>query len=141
MNRSEITNQVQRDIIRKSNSKLLTGQFRTATKTLGGVELNTDDILNSLDSEEDSFLNRSKIAPLILQQSKTDTLTLAELASMTMYAKAIEDGDSKAFATIRDTSGEQLINQVKFDQGGQHNLTDDELDYLLASAEVIEDES
>jgi hypothetical protein len=60
---------------------------------------------------------------------------------LSQAAKAIETGDSKAATFVRDTSGGKPVDKHQDVPSNMTNLTDDQIEFLLANSEVeIEDE-
>lgn len=92
----------------------------------------------NLMGSEDSFLQRSEVLNTLLKQIDTEYLSIPDLILLSQSAKAIEEGDSKAAQFVRDTTGGKPVEKHEHSSKNMHDLSDDQVDWLLANAEVIE---
>jgi len=87
---------------------------------------------------EDSFLKRSEVLTTMLKSINTEYLSIPDLILLSQAAKAIEDGDSKAAAFVRDTTGGKPVEKHQHSTNNIVELSDAQLAYLLANAEVVQ---
>lgn len=93
----------------------------------------------SLKGGKDTFLEKSAVFPELIEQVNLDDISLVELIAISQAAKAIEDGDTRAAAFLRDSAGCKPVEKVQRQSGNIADLSDSELDFLLANAEVIDE--
>lgn len=90
---------------------------------------------------KDTFLEKSAVFQDLVEQVNLDDISLVELVTLSQAAKAIEDGDTRAAAFLRDSAGCKPVEKVQRQSGNIADLSDAQLDFLLANAEVIDEDN
>lgn len=138
MNYSETNNQTAKALQRFKQRNVFANNWEQSSKNVSALAISKKDV-QKLKGGEDSFLARSEVFQTLVDQVNLDDMSLTDLIALSQAAKAIEDGDTKAATFLRDSAGCKPVEKVQKNTGNIAELTDDELDFLLANAEVIDE--
>jgi hypothetical protein len=138
MNYSKATQQTQSAITRLRQRNVFANNWEQSAKNVSALAIPTK-TAKSLRGGDDTFLAKSNVLPELLEQVNLDDISLTDLVMLSQAAKAIEDGDTKAAVFLRDSAGCKPTDKVPQKTGNIGDLTDDELEFLLAHAEVVDE--
>ena len=125
------------NILAKRQTASVFNNWENSGRQISSLAVNTDDI----DGHEDSFVAQSKILPALLKSVAHQELSVMDLITLVQSAKAIEAGDTKAAAFVRDTSGGKPVEKKQdLPQSSYSELTDEQINYLLNNAEVDDEQ-
>lgn len=136
MKKQELTNASQQAIQQYKNAQVFSyGNWENTAKSIASLKVPAH-----LQGPEDSFMQTSELLSCFVNQMGGDDLTISQLIVLSMSAKAIQDGDARAAAFVRDTSGGKPVDKVdNRNVNPLHNLPDEALDMLLSAAQVQDD--
>jgi hypothetical protein len=112
-------------------------QVYTSTWEFAGKSISKLAVPKNISGATDSFLETSEVFKTLVSQYNIEELSLPDMILLSQAAKAIEDGDTKAAQFVRDTSGGKPVDKVERRDSRLVDLTDEQLEFILANAEVI----
>jgi len=136
MNNKEMS-QVSQNAVQRTKQKNIFagGNWETSAKLVCSVLIPKD-----LRGAEESFLERSEVFPILMEQVKADEISVTDLIMLSQTAKAIEEADTKSAMFVRDTSGGKPIDKQEITKNKITELPDNVIDYILNNAKVEKDE-
>lgn len=137
MNYDEVNKNTAAAIRKNMQRNIFANHWETSAKMLSAMAIKRS-ALDAIGSDE-SFLQRSKVFPVLLDQLNIDELSFADAVNLIQMAKAIEDADVKSATYIRDTSGGKPTDKHDIASSNITNLTDNQLNFLLEHAEVVDE--
>lgn len=138
MNYSDATQQTKSALQRLRQRNVFANNWEQSAKNVSSLAIPTK-TAKSLKGGDDTFLAKSAVLPELLEQVNLEDISLTDLVMLSQAAKAIEEGDTRAAIFLRDSAGCKPADKVQQPTGNIGELTDDELDFLLAHAEVIDE--
>lgn len=138
MNYSEANSQTISTLQRLKQRNIFANNWEAASRNVSSLALSKK-TAKSLKGGEDTFLEKSQVFQELIDQVNLEDISLVELIAISQAAKAIEDGDTRAATFLRDTAGCKPVEKVQRPSGNIADLSDAELDFLLANAEVIDE--
>lgn len=138
MNYAEANSQTATSLRKLKQQAVFTNNWEAAARNVSVLAIPTK-TAKSLKGGDDSFLARSAVFSELVEQVNLENISLVELVTLSQAAKAIEDGDTKAAVFLRDSAGCKPVDKVQRATGNIGELTDDELEFLIANAEVIDE--
>lgn len=140
MNYSDTNSQTAIALQKLKQRSIFSNNWEVSARNVASLAIPKDTV-RKLKGGEDTFLEKSQIFPELVAQVNLDNISLVDLVTLSQAAKAIEDGDTKAATFLRDSAGCKPVEKVQRQAGNIGDLSDAALDFLLANAEVIEDEN
>ena len=140
MNYAETNLQTNSALQKLKQRAVFTNNWESAARNVSSLAIPKKTV-KSLKGGEDTFLEKSQVFQELVAQVNLDDISLVELVTLSQAAKAIEDGDTRAAMFIRDSAGCKPIEKVQRQSGNIGDLSDAELDFLLANAEVIDEDN
>lgn len=135
MNYSETNKNTALALKRQRQNSIFANNWEISGRLLSTLAVPKDVVAGS----EESFIGNSALFPELMKQVNLDEVSVTDLILISQAAKAIEDGDSKAAAFVRDTSGGKPADKHQDVPSNMTNLTDDQIEFLLSHTEVEED--
>lgn len=137
MNYSEVNKTTSKLLKQRNTVDMFSNSWEASGRLLSSLAMSKDALTIG---HEDSFTNRSQLLPKLAENIKVEEMTLTDLIILSQAAKAIEDGDTKAATFVRDTAGGKPIEKKQeLPHNNLHDLTDEQLAYLEANVEVIDE--
>lgn len=140
MNYADVNSQTATSLQKLKQRAVFTNNWETAARNVSALAIPVATV-KKLRGGEDTFLEKSEVFPELVGQINLEHISLVELVTLSQAAKAIEDGDTRAAAFLRDSAGCKPADKVQHQTGNIGELSDAQLDFLIANAEVIDDES
>lgn len=140
MNYSDANAQTMSTLQRLKQRNIFTNNWETASRNVSSLAISKKAV-QSLKGGDDTFLSKSAVFQELVGNVNLDDISLAELVTLSQAAKAIEDGDTRAATFLRDTAGCKPVEKVQRQTGNIGELSDAELDFLIANAEVIDEDN
>ena len=140
MNYGDSNSQTASALMRLKQRNIFSNNWETAARNVSSLAL-PKKIIENLRGGEDTFLAKSNVFPELVAQVNLEDISLVELVALSQAAKAIEDGDTRAAAFLRDSAGCKPVEKIQRSGGNIGELSDAELDFLLANAEVIDEDN
>ena len=140
MNYSDANSQTAVALQKLKQRSVFSNNWEAAARNVSSLAVPMKTV-KSLKGGEDTFLEKSNVFQELVSQVNLDDISLVELVTLSQAAKAIEDGDTRAATFLRDSAGCKPVEKVQRASGNIGDLTDEQLDFLLANAEVIDDET
>lgn len=140
MNYAETNSQTMSTLQRLKQRNIFSNNWETASRNVSSLAIPKKTV-KSLKGGEDTFLANSQVFQELVDQVNLEDISLVELVALSQAAKAIEDGDTRAATFLRDTAGCKPVEKVQRQSGNIAELSDAELDFLLANAEVIDEDN
>lgn len=138
MNYSEANSQTLSTLQRLKQRNIFTNNWEAASRNVSSLAISKKTV-KSLKGGNDTFLENSQVFQELVDHVNLEDISLAELVTLSQAAKAIEDGDTRAATFLRDSAGCKPVEKVQRQSGNIADLSDAELDFLLANAEVIDE--
>ena len=138
MNYNETNSQTASALQRLKQRSIFANNWEAAARNVSSLAIPKKTV-KSLRGGEGTFLETSKVFSELVDQVNLDDISLVELVTLSQAAKAIEDGDTRAAAFLRDSAGCKPVDKVQQQTGNIAELSDNQLDFLLANAEVIDE--
>lgn len=120
--------------------QVFSNNWEAAARNVSALAIPKETV-KSLKGGEDTFLEKSQVFQDLVAQVNLDDISLVELITLSQAAKAIEDGDTRAATFLRDSAGCKPVEKVQRQSGNISELTDDQLEFLLANSEVIDEDN
>lgn len=117
---------------------VFSNNWESAARNISSLAISKDTVKN-LKGGDDTFLSHSQVFQELVDHINLDNISLADLVTLSQAAKAIEDGDTRAATFIRDSAGCKPVEKVQRQSGSIADLSDEQLEFLLANAEVIDE--
>lgn len=140
MNYAETNSQTMTALQKLKQKSVFANNWEQAARNVSSLAIPKKTVA-SLKGGEDTFLEKSQVFQELVAQVNLDDISLVELVTLSQAAKAIEDGDTRAAAFLRDSAGCKPVEKVQRQTGNIGDLTDEQLDFLLANAEVIDEDN
>lgn len=140
MNYPETNSQTMSTLQRLKQRNIFANNWEAASRNVSSLAISKKTV-KSLKGGKDTFLEKSQVFQELVDQVNLDDISLVELVAISQAAKAIEDGDTKAATFLRDSAGCKPVEKVQRQSGNIGELSDAELDFLLANAEVIDEDN
>lgn len=140
MNYSDANSQTAVALQKLKQRQVFTNNWEAAARNVSSLAISKKTV-ESLKGGEDTFLEKSAVFQKLVENVNLDDISLVELVTLSQAAKAIEDGDTRAAAFLRDSAGCKPVEKVQRQSGNIADLTDDQLEFLLANAEVIDEDN
>lgn len=140
MNYAETNSQTMSTLQRLKQRNIFSNNWEAASRNVSSLAIPKKTV-KSLKGGEDTFLASSQVFQELVDQVNLEDISLVELVTLSQAAKAIEDGDTRAATFLRDTAGCKPVEKVQRQSGNIAELSDAELDFLLANAEVIDEDN
>lgn len=138
MNYPETNSQTAMALQKLKQRSVFSNNWEMAARNVSSLAIPKETV-KSLRGGEGTFLEKSNVFQDLVDQINLDDISLVELVAISQAAKAIEDGDTKAATFLRDSAGCKPVEKIQRPSGSIGDLTDDQLDFLLANAEVIDE--
>lgn len=138
MNYPEANVQTMKALQKVKQRNIFANNWEQSSKNVSALAISKSAV-KKMRGAEDSFLAQSEVFQALIDQVNLDDLSITDLISLSQAAKAIETGDTKAAAFLRDTAGCKPVEKQQNNSNNITDLTDDQLDYILANAEVIDE--
>ena len=138
MNYADANSQTLTALQKLKQRSVFSNNWECAARNVSGLAISKKTV-QSLKGGEDTFLERSNVFQTLVDQVNLEDISLVELVTLSQAAKAIEDGDTKAATFLRDSAGCKPVDKVQQPVGNIGELTDAQLDFLLANSEVIDE--
>lgn len=134
---NELSQQTQTAIGKQTKKQIFaSGNWELSGKQISNMLLPKD----ALSGSEESFFYTSQILGAMLQNVNVEDIGVMDLINMVMASSAIENADTRAATFFRDTGGGKPIDKIQKSDNALNTLSDDELDRILAGAQVIDDD-
>lgn len=140
MNYSETNSQTAVALQKLKQRSVFSNNWEAAARNVSSLAISKKTV-KSLKGGEDTFLEKSQVFQELVDQVNLDDISLVELVALSQAAKAIEDGDTRAATFLRDSAGCKPVDKVQRPVGNIAELTDAQLEFLLANAEVIDEDN
>lgn len=140
MNYSEANSQTLTALQKLKQRSVFSNNWESASRNVSSLAI-PKKTAKSMKGGEGTFLEKSAVFQDLLDQVNLEDISLVELVALSQAAKAIEDGDTRAATFLRDTAGCKPVEKVQRATGNIGELTDAQLDFLLANAEVIDEDN
>jgi hypothetical protein len=140
MNYNETNLQTASALQRLKQRNIFANNWESAARNVSSLAVSKKTI-ESFKPGEDTFLEKSRLFPELVANVNLDDISIVELVALSQAAKAIEDGDTRAAMFIRDSAGCKPVEKIQQQSGNIGDLSDAELDFLLANAEVIDEDN
>lgn len=140
MNYPEANSQTMSTLQKLKQRSIFSNNWESAARNVSALAISKKTV-KSLKGGEDTFLAKSQVFQDLVDHVNLDDISLADLVTLSQAAKAIEDGDTRAAMFIRDSAGCKPVEKVQRQTGNIGDLSDAELDFLLANAEVIDEDN
>ena len=138
MNYAEANSQTTLALQKLKQRNVFTNHWESAARNVSSLAISKD-TAKSLRGGEDTFLAKSEVFQELVSHVNLDNMSLADLVTLSQAAKAIEEGDTRAATFIRDSAGCKPAEKVQRQSGSIADLSDEQLEFLLANAEVIDE--
>ena len=138
MNYVDANTQTMKALQRFKQRNVFANNWEQSAKNVSALAISKKDF-KSIKGAEGSFLACSEVFRTLVDQVNLDDVSLTDLIALSQAAKAIECGDTKAATFLRDSAGCKPVEKIQKDSGNIGELTDAELEFLLANAEVIDE--
>lgn len=139
MNYAESNSQTAQTLQKLKQRAIFSNNWEMAARNVSSLAI-PKDVAKNLRGGEGTFLKDSAVFQELVGQVNLDDISIVELITLSQAAKAIEDGDTRAAAFLRDSAGCKPVEKVQQTSGNIADLTDGQLDFLIENAEVIDDE-
>ena len=137
MNYAETNAVTANSLKRQAQANMFANSWEASGRLLSSLAISKDAIA---DGYEDSFADKSRLLPKLMASVNLDEMSITDLIILSQAAKAIEDGDTKAATFVRDTAGGKPVEKKQDVPASKlTDLTDEQIAYLEAHAEVIDD--
>lgn len=137
MNYLDVNKQTANSLSRRQQALSFGNGWEASGRQITALAVDTSDI----DGHEDSFASQSKILPVLLKSVAAKDMSIMDLITLVQSAKAIEEGDTKAAAFVRDTSGGKPVERKQdLPTSPLQDLTDEQLEFIEQNAEVIDEQ-
>ena len=136
MNYLEVNQATAKALKRQRQNSVFANNWEVSGRLLSTLAIPKDVVVGA----DESFLGQSKLFPELMKQVNLDDVSITDLILISQAAKAVEDGDSKAAAFVRDTSGGKPVDKKQDVPSNMTDLSDDQIEFLLAHTEVECDE-
>ena len=140
MNYAETNAQTASALQRLKQRSVFSNNWEAAARSVSSLAIPKSTV-KQLTGGEDTFLQKSQVFQDLVAQVDLDDISLVELVTLSQAAKAIEDGDTRAATFLRDSAGCKPVEKVQRTGGNIGELSDAELDFLIANAEVIDEDN
>ena len=140
MNYAETNAQTASALQRLKQRSVFSNNWEAAARSVSSLAIPKSTV-KQLTGGEDTFLQKSQVFQDLVAQVNLDDISLVELVTLSQAAKAIEDGDTRAATFLRDSAGCKPVDKVQRTGGNIGELSDAELDFLIANAEVIDEDN
>lgn len=139
MNYAETNNATQLALQKIKQRNIFANNWEASAKNVSSLAISKK-TAKSWKGGEDTFLSKSEVFKDLVDQVNLDDISLVDLISLSQAAKAIEDGDTRAATFLRDSAGCKPVEKIQRPVGNIAELTDEQIDFLIANAEVLPDE-
>lgn len=140
MNYAETNSQTATALQRLKQRQVFSNNWEAAARNVSSLAIPKKTV-TSLKGGEDTFLEKSMVFQELVAQVNLDDISLVELVTLSQAAKAIEDGDTRAAAFLRDSAGCKPVEKVQRQTGNISELSDEQLEFLIANSEVIDEDN
>lgn len=140
MNYAEANSQTAIALQRLKQRQVFSNNWEAAARNVSSLAIPKKTVA-SLKGGEDTFLEKSMVFQELVAQVNLDDISLVELVTLSQAAKAIEDGDTRAAAFLRDSAGCKPVEKVQRQTGNISELSDEQLEFLIANSEVIDEDN
>lgn len=140
MNYNEVTQTTQRAIKKNTQRSIFANNWELSAKLIGGISIPVD-VIKHLKGGPETFLEQSTLFPVIVDQLDIDELSLEDWMMVSHFANGIENANTQSASFVRDTGGGKPVDKKEIKNDNNiAQLTDEQLDYLLDNAEVLDEE-
>lgn len=141
MNYNDVNIATKSALKKESQRNIFAHNFEASGKALASLAISKKEILDTIDTvatgDDDSFLTKSKIFPVLIDHIDLDNISLFDLLTLNQAAVSLETGSTQAYNAFRDTTiGKPIERHEQVKSRNVQELTDEQIEFLLAHSEI-----